>query len=100
MKGMTYSTTLQSVEGNAKNRIDEVVAQFNEWLVGKNPASLLLNFATSEQYPLKMDEVLNFFKGSPYFDGQHDIEWKHCCDDSLGENVRVEILDRTMCNPL
>lgn len=99
MEKITYSITLQSVGGNAQNRIDEVVAQFNEWLVGIHPASLLLKFTTSEQYPLKMDEVLNFFKGSPYFDGQHDIEWKHCYDDSLGENVRVEILNRTMCNP-
>lgn len=99
MEKITYSVTLQTVGGNAQNRIDEVVAQFNEWFAGKNPVSMLLNFTTSEQYPLKMDEVLNFFKGSPYFDGQHDIEWKHCYDDSLGENVRVEILDRTMCNP-
>lgn len=100
MEKITCSVTLQSVGGNTQNRIEEVVAQFNEWLVDKNPASLLLNFTTSEQYPLKMDEVLNFFKGSPCFDGQHDIEWKHCYEDSLGENVRVEILDRTMCNPL
>ena len=100
MKEMTNSVTLQSVGGNVQNRIDEVVAQFNEWLAGKNPTSMLLNFTTSEQHPLKMDEVLNFFKGSPCFDGQHDIEWEHCCEDSLGENVRVEILARTMCNPL
>ena len=99
MKKISYSVTLQSVRGNAQSRIEEVVAQFNEWLAGKNPTSMLLNFTTSEQHPLKMEEVLKFFKGSPFFDGQHDIEWKHCYDDSFGENVRIEILDRTMCNP-
>ena len=99
MKEMTNSVTLQSVGGNVQNRIDEVVAQFNEWLAGKNPSSMLLNFTTSEEHPLRMEEILDFFKGSPYFDGQHDIEWAHSYDDSLGEDMRIEILDRTMCNP-
>ena len=94
MEKITYSVMLQSVGGNVQNRIDEVVAQFNEWIVDKNPASMLLNFTTSEQHPLRMEEITNFFEGSPYFDAQHDIEWTHCYDDSLNEDVRVEILDR------
>ena len=99
MKEMTNSVTLQSVGGNVQNRIDEVVAQFNEWLAGKNPASMLLNFTTSEQHPLRMEELANFFDGLPYFDEGHDVEWTHNYDALLNENVRVEILDRTMCNP-
>ena len=94
MEKITYSVMLQSVGGNVQNRIDEVVAQFNEWIVDKNPASMLLNFTTSEQHPLRMEEITNFFEGSPYFDAQHDIEWTHCYDDSLNEDVRVEIMDR------
>lgn len=96
MKEMTNSVTLQSVEGNAKNRIDEVVAQFNEWLAGKNSTSMLLNFTTSEQHPLRMEELDNFFDGSPYFDEGHDVEWTHNYDALLNENVRVRILDGTM----
>ena len=99
MKEMTNSVTLQSVGGNAQNRIDEVVAQFNEWLAGKNPASMLLNFTTSEQHPLRMEELAIFFDGLPYFDEGHDVEWTHNYDALLNENVRVKILDRTMCNP-
>ena len=94
MEKINYSVTLQSVESNEQNRIDEVVAQFNEWIVDKNPASMLLNFTTSEQHPLRMEEITNFFEGYPYFDAQHDIEWTHCYDDSLNEDVRVEIMDR------
>ena len=94
MKKINCSVTLQSVESDEQNRIDEVVAQFNEWLAGKNPTSMLLNFTTSEQHPLRMEEITNFFEGSPYFDAQHNIEWMHCYDDSLNEDVRVEIMDR------
>ena len=96
MKEMTNSVTLQSVGGNVQNRIDEVVAQFNEWLAGKNPTSMLLNFTTSEQHPLRMEELANFFDGSPYLDEGHDVEWTHNYDALLNENVRVRILDGTM----
>ena len=94
MEKISYSVMLQSVGGNVQNRIDEVVAQFNEWITDKNPASMLLNFTTSEQHPLRMEEITNFFESSPYFDAQHNIEWLHCYDDSLNEDVRIEILDR------
>ena len=99
MEKITYSVTLQSVDSNEQNRINDVAAQFNEWLAGKNPSSMLLNFTTSKEHPLRMEEVTNFFEYSRYFNAQHDIEWAHNYDNSLNEDVRVEILDRTRCNP-
>ena len=91
MKKDIFLTTLQSTGGNVNKRIDAVVAQFNEWIDDKSPASMLLNFATSEQYPLRMEEVAKFFDGSPYFSGEHNAEWNFTTDASLNEDMRVEI---------
>ena len=95
MKKDIFLTTLQSTGGNVNKRIDAVVAQFNEWIDDKSPTSMLLNFATSEQYPLRMEEVAKFFDGSPYFSGEHNVEWNFTTDASLNEDMRVDILDRT-----
>ena len=99
MEKITYSVTLQSDDSDEQNRINDVVTQFNEWITDKNPSSMLLNFTTSEQHPLRMEEIANFFEGSPYFDAQHDKEWMHCYDDTLNEDVRVEVLDRKELKP-
>ena len=95
MDKTTYSITLQSVGDRASKRIDEIILQFNEWIKDKNPASMLLNFTSSEQHPMIMEEISKFFNGSPYFDVEHHIEWTYTTDNALGKDLRLEILDRT-----
>ena len=95
MRKDTYSASLQSIGGNVHKRVDEIITQFNEWLNGANPTVMQLSFATSEQYPLRMEEIAKFFDGSPYFSGEHNVEWNFTTDASLNEDMRVDILDRT-----
>lgn len=95
MRKDTYSASLQSIGGNVNKRVDEIITQFNEWLNGANPTVMQLSFTTSEQYPLRMEEVAKFFDGSPYFSGEHNVEWDFTTDASLNEDMRVDILDRT-----
>ena len=95
MRKDTYSASLQSIGGNVNKRVDEIITQFNEWLNGANPTAMQLSFTTSEQYPLRMEEVAKFFDGSPYFSGEHNVEWNFTTDASLNEDMRVDILDRT-----
>ena len=95
MDKTTYSITLQSVGGCTSKRIDEIILQFNEWIKDKNPASILFSFTSSEQHPMIMEEISKFFDGSPYFNVEHCIEWDYTTDNSLGKDLRLEILDRT-----
>lgn len=93
----TYHRTIfQSTSNEVGNRIDELIEQFNKWIVGESklqPITLL--FYASEQYPLSMSELTRFLSGCPYFNNEYDVEWYYKTDSLLGPKTRLEILDRS-----
>ena len=77
----------------AKNRIDELISQFNGW--GKDNeklTSLSLHFYTSEEYPLTIGEIAHFLDSvTDVLDGC-DVDWSSETDKTLNKQIMMVII--------
>lgn len=84
--------TLQTDVADASERIDNLILQFNEGVKDcKPPTSLLLHFYNSEEYSLLMGEVTRLFADCPLLDSGCNVEWESKSDNTLNEQMRIEI---------
>lgn len=76
-----------------KNRIDELISQFNGWMKdNEKPTSLSLHFYTSEEYPLTMGEVAHFLNSTTAIIDGCNIEWSSETDETLNQQIVIEII--------
>lgn len=78
---------------DVKNRIDELISQFNGWMKdNEKPTSLSLHFYTSEEYPLTMGEVAHFLNSTTVIIDGCNIEWSSETDETLNQQIVIEII--------
>ena len=84
--------TLQTNATDTTKRIDELVGLFNVWIAGnEKPSSISFCFITSNSHPLAMEEIAHFLNSTADSLEGCDVEWNHKTDESLNEEIRVEI---------
>ena len=81
--------SLQTSTPNHTERIDELIALFNNAIAEVTPPTISLHFSTSEAYPLTMEEFSRFMAESLNIGEECDVEWQHTIDATLGDAVRL-----------
>ena len=85
----TNRQVLQSCSGNPSLRINQIIAQFDD--IQPRTEISRLTFITSPDYPMAMNEYIEFSFNFPYFKagGSAPIEFK--TEASLGKDLRVVV---------
>lgn len=95
MKQQDRKMTLQTNVEDATQRIDELIELFNGWIAGnEKPSSISLCFTTSASHPLTMGEIALFLNSTADSLDGYDVEWSHKTDETIGEQIRLEIKSR------
>ena len=81
--------SLQTSTPNHTERIDELIALFNNAIAGGTPPTISLHFSTSKAHPLTMEEFSRFMAEGLKIDDKCDVEWQHTIDATLGDAVRL-----------